>query len=191
MTWQTAAVRWERMFADLEAQYDAADAGVLAEEIADRSRREVALVTLADRLRAASGPVSVGVPGHPPIAGSVAGIGAGWVLLADGAGEVLLVLPSVLWVRGLSIQAESERSTLAARLDLGYVLRGIARDRAPVAAMLVDGSVIRGTIDRIGRDFLDLAEHSPDVPRRADAVHAARTITFASLAAIRRMTDSS
>src|SRR5690242_4916541 len=115
MAWQTSPVRWERMFADLEAQYDAADAGALSGEIADRSRRELALVTVADRLRAAAGPVTVGLPGHPSVTGCVAGLGADWLLLADGPQEVLVVNAAVLWVRGLPLQSETERSTLAAR----------------------------------------------------------------------------
>ena len=175
------------MFADLEAQYDAAEAGSMSGEIADRSRRELALVAVADRLRAATGPVTVGLPGHPPVTGSVAGLGADWLLLGDGHVEVLVVDAAVQWVRGLPLQSETERSMLAARLDLGYALRGIARDRAPVAALLRDGSVVSGTIDRVGRDFLDLAEHPADEPRRPDAVQAVRAVTFGALAAVRRV----
>lgn len=187
MTWHTAAMRWERMFADLEAQYDAADAEALSGEIADRSRRELALVSLADRLRAATVPVTVGLPGHQPVTGTVTGVGSDWLLLADGALEVLVVAAAVLWVRGLPLQAEAERSVLAARLDLGYALRGIARDRAPVAALVNDGSLIPGTIDRVGRDFLDLAEHGADELRRVDAIQSVRAVTFSALAAIRRL----
>ena len=174
------------MFADLEAQYDAAGADALASEIADRSRREAALVVIADRLRAATGPVALALIGHPPIAGAVAGVGADWVLLADGQVEVLVVSAAILWVRGLPVQAEAEGSTVAARLDLGFVLRGIARDRAHVTALLVDGSVAAGTIDRVGRDFVDLAEHGGDEPRRVDAVRSVRAVAFSALAAIRR-----
>jgi hypothetical protein len=174
------------MFADLEAQYDAADAGVLAGEIADRSRRELALVAVTDRLRACPGRVTLGLPGHAPVTGAVAGLGAGWVLIAEGGVEVLVISAAVIWVRGLSMQAEPERSAVAARLDLGYVLRGIARDRAAVVILLTDGSTMAGTIDRVGRDFVDLAEHSPDEPRRADSVHSARAVPFGALVAVRR-----
>lgn len=174
------------MFADLEAQYDAADASALAGEIADRSRRELALVAVVDRLRACASPVTLGLPGQAPVTGTVSGLGADWVLLADGTAEVLVVLAAVIWVRGLSMQSESERSVLAARLDLGYVLRGVARDRAAVVLQLSDGSAIAGTIDRVGRDFVDVAEHAPDEPRRADSVHSARTVPFGALVAVRR-----
>lgn len=174
------------MFADLESQLDAADANALAGEIADRSRRESALVSVMDRLRASTGPVTVGLPGHLPVCGSVAGWGADWVLLVDGTAEVLVVTSAATWLRGLTMRAEPERSALGSRLDLGYALRGIARDRAPVALLLVDGSVASGTIDRVGRDFVDMAEHHPDEPRRAEAVRTARTVLFAAITAIRR-----
>ena len=186
MAWQTAAVRWERMFADLESQLDAADASALAGEIADRSRREMALVSFMDRLRASTGPITVGLPGHTPICGSVAGLGADWVLLVDGTVEVVVVAAAATWLRGLPMQAEPDRTALGTRLDLGYVLRGIARDRAPVALLLIDGSTARGTIDRVGRDFVDVAEHDADEPRRAEAVLSARTVLFTALAAVRR-----
>jgi hypothetical protein len=174
------------MFADLEAQYDAADASALAGEIADRSRRELVLVTVTDRLRACVGPVTLGLRGHAPVTGTVAAIGADWVLIAEGTVEVLVISAAVIWVRGLPFQAEPERSALAARLDLGYVLRGVARDRAGVRLLLNDGSAMTGTIDRVGRDFVDVAEHAPDEPRRADSVHSARTVPFGALVAVRR-----
>lgn len=174
------------MFADLDAQYDAADAGALASEIADRSRREAALIALADRFRAASGPVTVAVSGHPPLTGTITGLGSDWVLLAEGQVEVLVVSAAISWVRDLPLQAAGDVSRVAGRLDLGFALRGIARDRAHVVTLLTDGSAARGTIDRVGRDFLELAEHALDEPRRADAVHSVRAVTFGALAAIRR-----
>jgi len=54
-------------------------------------------------------------------------------------------------------QSEAERG-LSARLTLGFVLRDLCRRRADVELRLRTGTE-RGTIDRVGRDHLDLAVH--------------------------------
>jgi hypothetical protein len=179
-------VRWERLFADLEAQYDAAQQAELAGEVADRSRREIAQVRLADRLSATDGEVQVGVAGTDPVRGTVVAHGPDWLLVGDDMNETLVLLDAVSWVRGLSTRAEPSRSAVAARLGLGHALRGLARDRAETTVVLRTGEQVIGTIDRVGADFVDLAEHPPGEPPRAGAVRATRTIGFAALAALSR-----
>jgi len=179
-------VRWERLFADLEAQLDEAEGADFASEVADRSRREVALITLADRLRSSDGEVVLGISAAGTTGGRVVGCGPDWVLLVDGGVETLVSLAAVVWVRGLSGAAEPTGSVVAARLGLGYALRGIARDRAETTVVLTSGDRITGTIDRVGADFIDLAEHPLGELRRAVAVQSVRTIPFTSLGALRR-----
>ena len=181
-------MRWERLFADLDAQLASADAAELAGEVADRSRREVARLRLADRVRPATGAqLSAGVAGAGTLSGRLLRSGPGWWLLSSDGSEVLVCTDALLWVSGLpALAADPESvSPLEERLGLAYVLRGIARDRAPVSAVLRDGGTVTGTIDRVGADFVDLAEHAPGEPRRAAAVRAARTVPFAALAVVR------
>ena len=179
-------MRWERLFADLEAQYDAAAQAELAAEVADRSRRELATIRLTDRVRTTVGEVQVGVTGCEPIHATITACGPDWLLAAEGVAEVLVPLRAVSWVRGLSTVADPATSSVAARLDLGYALRGIARDRAEVTVVLCSGERLTGTVDRVGADFVDLAEHPLGEPRRPGAVRSARTISFDALAALRR-----
>ncbi len=74
-------------------------------------------------------------------------------------------------------------------MNLRHALRGLARDRSPIA-LVVSGGVgepaalyteVTGTIDRIGADFLEMALHAPWEPRRTASV---RSIVLVPLEAI-------
>ena len=181
-------MRWRRLFEDLEAQADAASAAELDGEVAERSRREAALVHLRDRLAAAVGAaVTVHLPGAGPVPGVLADTGVDWLLLEErGAGEVLVPLAGLLGVTGAgSAAAVPDDSAVGRRLDLRWALRGLARSRTPVRLVLQDGSVLPGTLDRVGADHVDLAEHGRDELRRAAAVRQVRLVPLAALAAVR------
>jgi hypothetical protein len=74
------------------------------------------------------------------------------------------------------------------RLDLRRALRGLARDRSAVQVVLDDGSVLSGTLDRVGADYVELAEHPADLPRRAEAVQAVRAVLIGGIAVVRTVT---
>jgi len=180
-------VRWERLFADLETQFAAADDDELAAELADRTRAEVARVSVADRLRAATGTsIEVVLEGGHLVSGPVARTGAGWLLLdTGGAGSALVVTTAITELRGLGVDAvpPAALDPVAARLDLGHVLRGIARDRSAGAIGLVDGRILHATIDRVGRDFIDVAAPSVEDSRRSGVRR--WCLTFGALAVLR------
>jgi hypothetical protein len=181
-------MRWEALFGDLEGQLAAADAMELAGEVSDRVRREVARIGLADRARAGVGArITVGLGAAGTVSARVARVGPDWLLLEGPGGEQLVPLDAVQWVLGLPAAASEpdSLSPVQARLGLGYVLRGIARDRSALTLMLRDGTATTGTVDRVGADFLDLAEHPAGEPRRADAVRGVRTIAFTAVAWVR------
>jgi len=179
-------VRWERLFADLEAQYDEAAQAELVAELADRSRREIATVRLADRIRSTTGEVQLGVIGAEPVRGTITASGPDWLLVADGRAEVLIPMAALMWARDLSAVADPATSAVAAKLNLGYALRGIARDRAEVTVALRSGERVTGIIDRVGADFVELAELPLGEPRRTGAVLSIRTVGFDALASLRR-----
>ncbi|MGE5763941.1 MAG: hypothetical protein ACM3ZF_08750 [Mycobacterium leprae] len=182
-------VRWEGLFADLEAQLDAADAADLAVEVTDRTRREVGRLRLVDRLRPAQGSdVAVTTTGAGTVRGRVTGVGADWILLVEPGGRAALVpMGSVLSISGLLARSAEPGSegAVASRIDLRFALRGLVRDRATVLVTLVNGSAATGTIDRVGADFVEIAEHAPGEPRRAAAVRAVRTLPLRALALVR------
>jgi hypothetical protein len=183
-------VRWDNLFDDLEAQLDQLAEAELAGEVAERSRIEVSKFGLVDRLRPAIGqPVSVTVPGAPAVVGTLSGVGGSWLLVAESRGpEVLVPMAAATSVAGLGNVSAVPGSAgrVAERLTLAHALRGIARDRSGVAVGLLDGIVLTGTIDRVGADFFEIAEHAIDEARRRGNVAGLRTVPIQAVALIRR-----
>lgn len=179
-------MRWEELFADLEGQLAAAESAELAAEVADRTRREWALQTASQRVRPGLR-VTLTAHGLPPLTGRVVDGGVDWLLLEEPTRrQVLVRLGSVLSITGLDRASEPPlEGEVQRRLDFRYALRGLARDRAGVQLVLADGSQRSGTIDRVGADHLELAEHPPGEPRRRDAVTAVVLVPLAALSAVR------
>ncbi|GAB4080341.1 hypothetical protein GCU67_16860 [Modestobacter muralis] len=181
-------MRWEQLFTDLEAQFAAEEAAGERLGEPSRARAEQGRVRLADRLRGAVGsPVSLRCPGVGELAGRLVDVGVDWVLLAEtGDRELLVATRAVAAVAGLTAAtAAGEESAVDRHLDLRRALRGLARDRAAVQCLLGDGGVLTGTIDRVGADFVELAEHPLDSPRRRSAVTGVRAVALPAVVAVR------
>ena len=185
-------MRWDDLFADLEAQLAQAEAAEHASEVADRTRREHSLLRLADRLGPSRGStLTVMVQGGERITGRLVDTGPDWLLLQEsGRDEALVNGSAVLGVTGVSAQSEAPSESgpsaaIARALDLRWALRALARGRTPVRITLVDGSVRTGTLDRVGADHLDLAEHAPGEARRAAAVRQVVLIPLAAVSVVR------
>jgi hypothetical protein len=183
------AVRWQRLFADLEAQAEELDARDFEGEVAERTRIEVGKIRVVDRLRGALGhPVQVCCLGAGLVHGRLAEVGAGWLLLSETPGrEALVALDAVTSLVGLGAlsAAPGKEGKVASRLDLRHALRGIVRERASLQVVLTDGTRFEGTFDRVGADFVELAEHPHEEPRRPAAVQRVRTMPLAALAVVR------
>jgi hypothetical protein len=153
-------LRWAALFADLEAQLDAAEAVELQAEVVDRTWHALGRIALFQRLRMAEGePLAIGVPHLGTVHGALAGVGPDWVLLTSIGRDVLVPAAAVLSIAGLGGRTEPAELTpvVAARLDLRFALRGLARSRSPVTTTLTDGRTHAGVIDRVGLDHIDLA----------------------------------
>jgi hypothetical protein len=182
-------VGWEALFADLEGEFDAAEAAELAAEVDDRTRREAARLRLADQLRPVLGqPVVITVAHVGALRGQLADLGPDWLLLTETpTRQALVPLAAVVAVTGLSARSSEPASVgaVVARLRLGYVLRALARDRATVVITLADGNSRTGTIDRVGADYIAVAEHAIEDVRRATAVRDVTALPFSALVAVR------
>jgi hypothetical protein len=183
-------VRWDDLFADLEAQAAALDVAERAAEIAERTRIEVGGLGVRDRLGAALGSaVRVETLGGEARTGTIARLGPDWLLLDDDGHEHVLNLAAIRSVGGLgraSIIAGATGGAVNARLGLRSALRGIARDRSPVRLHLRDGATLDATLDRVGADFVELARHAPGEPRRRSEVRDVVLVPLDAVAIVSR-----
>ena len=179
-------MRWTYLFEDLESQAESLADAERDGEVAERARIEAGRLTLLDRLRGATGhPISLRCAGIGPCSGVLERVGRDWLLIAEPTGaETLVPLHSVLGVGGLGRHSSAPESTI--ELGLRSVLRGITRDRAPVRLILTDGTPVDGTLDRVGADFVEVAEHPIGEPRRPGVVQGVRTVPLCGFGAVRR-----
>lgn len=184
------------MFADLDGRFEElADAELMA-ELADRQRAAAGAVQMTQRLAGASGSeLRLRFTGGVQVTGVLREVGPDWALLVEGQGrEVICALGQATVVEGLTAVTGAPLGPVALRIDLRLALRGIARDRSPVAVFCAGsdsgpgGSTeIPGTIDRLGADFLELAVHAAWEPRRAAAVRSVVLIPLAAVLMVRAM----
>src|SRR3954452_22553450 len=181
-------MRWQQLFADLGAQFAEAEAAADRAESASRTRAETGAVRLAERVAGAIGhPLVLRCRGAGQVAGTLAEVGSDWLLVEEAGREVLVSAVAVLAVAGLGRQtaAPDAAGVVRGRFDLRRAVRALARDRSTVHLVLEDGSVLTGTIDRVGADFLELAAHAPDEPRRPGAVRGVHAVALGAVAVIR------
>jgi hypothetical protein len=182
-------MRWQQLFDDLESQFEAEEAAAERAESASRVRAEVGAVRLAERLAGARGfPLVLGLGGAGQVTGVLAGSGPGWVLLEDDQGrEQLVALAAVRTVAGLGRRTAvpEPAGAVRARLDLRRALRGLARDLSAVQLVLDDGGTLTGTVDRVGADYVELAVHPADAPRRRESVQEVRAVVITAVAVVR------
>jgi hypothetical protein len=183
-------MRWDGLFADLEAQAAAFETAERAIEVDERARAEVAYLRLRDRLRPAVGlPVRIRSAAGASAAGTLTRVGSQWLLVDEPAGrEAVVVIAAIISVSGLgrlSATPDSE-GVVESRLGLTHVLRGVARNRSAVRIHLVDASILDGTIDRVGADFVELAAHAAGELRRRAAVRDVVLVAISAIVMVRR-----
>lgn len=196
-------MRWDRLFDDLEGQLEQ---GISAEErdlAAEEERLRIGRLSIRDRLAALSAvrgrdpswSVRVQLTTGLTVAFRPTTFGRDWISgdLPESPTGAQCVLP-VSGIAGLRLTASQVRDTLSPafpsrpgvpdRLGIGFVLRDLCRRRAALELHTTLG-VLHGTVDRVGRDHLDLAEHEPAVQRRSSAVSGYRTVALSTVVMVR------
>jgi hypothetical protein len=189
LTQQPSGGRWELFFADLEGIAADAEAADLYGEVAERARGEHGRLRLVDRLRPAIGhPVTVHTGAAGRVKGALVAVGPDWLLVAEaGRRETLVPVHAVSAVTGLGALSAvpGSEGRLGARLGMRYALRALVRNREVVAVTVSGGAVSYGTFDRVGADFIELAEHDPTEYRRRDAVRDVRVFPLHAIVLVR------
>lgn len=195
-----AAMRWDHLFDDLESQLEHELGAEEVDLLAEEERLRLGRLTLRDRIRAMMPAtarltltdgtrltLALGAVGRDWIAGEEVretGTGASCVVpiasiaacFPDAAQSTASLTPDA--------GAASPVGSLAGRLGLAFVLRDLCRRRAPLQ-IATPSEHLHGTIDRVGRDHVDLAEHDPDVARRDRDVRALRMLPLGQIVVVR------
>lgn len=181
-------MRWHELFADLEGQARAHERLDFDSEVADRTRAELASVTLESRLRGQlSRQVTLTVVGVGDVCGELQRVGSGWLLLAIPDETVIpLSAVSAAWNLLPTAAGREGLDLVSSRVSLTAVIRAVARDRSPVVLRLRDRQAITGTPERVGADFVEVSVHDLDVAPRQGQVRSRVTVSFAGLALLHR-----
>jgi len=190
-----AAVRWDELFADIESQLerelDAERQFVAVEE----ERLRLARLGIRDRMLAlarGTHPLALVLRDGEALMLRAETVGRDWVAGEAAFGVVrravivpLSAVDAILprhdqLTLGLRAPGTDAAPDLGARLGLGFVLRDLCRRRAGVELRTRAG-VVNGTIDRVARDHLDLAEHDAGEVRRDQVVRRIRVVPFGAI----------
>ncbi|TFC84026.1 hypothetical protein E3T26_06810 [Cryobacterium sp. TMT1-21] len=196
-------MRWDNLFDDLEGQLEhelnAEETDLRAEE----ERLRLGRLSLRNRLtglaRASglgAGVLRVVLASGETLTLRPTTFGRDWLaadLLDAGSTGAQCVLPLAA-VAGVivrrdeipdSLVTEPESAVrLVDRIGLPFVLRDLCRRRANIEVHTRSGP-LRGTIDRVGRDHVDLAVHAAGTLRRESEVHQYRIVPITEIQLVR------
>lgn len=193
-------VEWDHLFEDLEGQLAAEWDAERAALDAESERLRISKLTLRERLRTMTtspARMSLELAERERWDCTTRVIGADWIGVSVRSDPRLRIVPltavaaiavdqgALLESLDEAASAEPSARTLRERMTFGFVLRDLARRRAPVTVARRGADPQHGTIDRAGFDHLDLALHDPSEPRRARAVRGFRLIAFESVSWVR------
>ena len=176
-----------RVFDELEAELEAGLRREAEQESLAAVRAEVGATVLWEQLARRVGAEAAVFAGARAFRGSVVASYPEFLVLraTDGTEHLIRYGPTG------SVALPAEPPTLrpapvaaARRYQLALALRELARRREPVRVELVDGSSCDGTIESVGSDYLEVAEHDLGEARRRAAVRARRFVGFPAVVAV-------
>jgi hypothetical protein len=195
-------MRWDSLFDDLESQLEHELGAEEVDLVAEEERLRLGRLALRDRFRAmldTGRPLRLTLADGSRLTISLGAVGRDWIagehpsegLTAPSCivpiGAIVACFPDAAQTAASTAPSEGAGSavgSLASRLGLGFVLRDLCRRRASVQ-ITTRLEPLTGTIDRVARDHLDLAEHEAGVARRDRAVRALRILPMSEVLLIR------
>jgi hypothetical protein len=176
-----------RVFDELEAEFEAGLRREAEQETVAAVRAELGSTVLWEQLARRLGTDMVAIAGARVFRGSAVVSYPEFLVLRadDGAEHLIRYGPAV----SIVLPAEPPRlrptpGPVVRRYSLALALRELARRRDPVRVDLGDGTSVDGTIEAVGSDYLEIAEHDPGEARRRAAVRARRFVGFAAIVAV-------
>ncbi|WP_136089622.1 hypothetical protein [Auritidibacter ignavus] len=171
-------MRWDEFFADLEHQMSVELRQVRDAEAADFTRGHWAETSFADRLRGHRGEtvqMTFADGEHQWL--TISSVGPDWIGGRTQSGAVVIPQRAIAGLEAETRTARPPESTLRSGPRLTSVLRQLARRREPVSITAGWGRIyVEGTVDRVGRDYCEVAIHARDEFRRRPAVRGLRLI---------------
>lgn len=176
-------MRWDDLFADLEARWESAVRGESEAELPEVVRAERASMALGARLAGCAGQLVTARIDAWTLTGRLGRIGAGWVMLGAPDGKNTVVNTAAIDSLHDLPRVQAPADPVLSRLSFGHVLRSIAKDRSAVRLALRGGTAaLTGTIDGVGADCVDVAVHDLDQSRRSAHIRGSRTVPFGAVA---------
>ncbi len=191
-------MRWDHLFDDLEGQLERELSAEEQDVVVEEERLRLGRLAVRDRLRAlhqsATDPLALTLTTGIRLVVAIDGFGRDWISgqVVDGPvrrGQCLVPVAAIASIRvpahrvAASLDGVGDaraEASLALRLGLPFVLRDLCRRRRAVD-LVAAHATIHGTIDRVGRDHLDLAVHEPGSARRANQVAELLVVPLQSL----------
>ena len=173
-------MRWDELFADLEADAMGLDQREQDLEIAERTRIELARIAMSARLAAGLGvAVELRAEAVGLLRGRIERVTPRWLLLGADPVQWVVSIDDLLGIRGLPVRARGAGPRPAeSRLGWGSAWRVLAQDRAELHVVRRDGSSLDAVAERVGEDFVELAVSSSDRRMR-------ELVPFAAVVAVR------
>jgi hypothetical protein len=180
-------VRWDELFEDLVAQAAAARDAELFAHARERSRDEAGRQVLEDRLVArCAGPLSLDLVDGDTVRGALVEAGSGWLCIAAVADMWVVPVAALAGIRAPARPPDARNARpRSVRMGLRPVLRGLARRQLYVQVGARGGRTWGGTLDGVGADHVELAEHPADLPRRCGEVRSLRMVPLGALLWVR------
>lgn len=190
-------MRWDNLFDDLGGQLERQLTAEGLDLEAEEERLRLGRLGMRDRIvalhavGASAGTLRLTLTHGDRITVRPTLVGQDWFSadFVDHAGQCIVPIAAIAGmslttaqvVQSLAAANESARHpSLSGRLGLPFVLRDLCRRRRALELVLASG-VLRGTIDRVGRDHVDVAVHEPGTPRRDCVVSEYRLVPLDAL----------
>ena len=180
-------MRWNDLFADLEAQLQFGQWEAVEQDAAELTRGLWAELTLMDRLRGALAQrVRLVLLDGRVQAIDLKAVGPAWIGGTDETSSLIILRDAIVGIDSDLSRAVVPTRPLHAGPSALAIYRTLSRRREPVQIVGKLGTTLaEGTIDRVGKDHIDIAMHARDEFRRSTSVQGWRIIPTDAIQLVR------